>query len=126
MVNAPFQVDSRLVQANERTLLAWIRTGIALMTFGFVLARIGIWLGALPVTSAEPEARGPGAAWMGATFCALGVIGNAMALWRYARARNRIQRGEAFPSNDPFPLLFGVVLTILGTLLAGYLLPRLL
>jgi putative membrane protein len=30
--------------ANERTLLAWIRTGIALMAFGFAIARFGLFL----------------------------------------------------------------------------------
>ena len=29
---------------NERTFLAWIRTGLALMGLGFVLARFGIFL----------------------------------------------------------------------------------
>jgi putative membrane protein len=30
--------------ANERTLLAWIRTGVALMGFGFAIARFGLFL----------------------------------------------------------------------------------
>ena len=30
--------------ANERTLLTWIRTGIALMAFGFAIARFGLFL----------------------------------------------------------------------------------
>lgn len=34
----------RLHQANERTMLAWIRTGIALMAFGFAIARFGVFL----------------------------------------------------------------------------------
>ncbi len=36
--------DPRVYFAAERTLLAWIRTAIALMGFGFVLARFGIFL----------------------------------------------------------------------------------
>ncbi len=30
--------------AEERTFLAWIRTGVTLMTFGFVVARFGLFL----------------------------------------------------------------------------------
>jgi putative membrane protein len=30
--------------ANERTFLAWVRTNIALISLGFVLARLGPWL----------------------------------------------------------------------------------
>src|SRR5690348_17084534 len=30
--------------ANQRTFLAWIRTGLATITFGFVVARFGLFL----------------------------------------------------------------------------------
>jgi putative membrane protein len=30
--------------ANERTFLAWIRTSIAVITLGFVIAKFGVWL----------------------------------------------------------------------------------
>jgi putative membrane protein len=36
--------DPRIYFAAERTLLAWIRTGIAVMAFGFVVARFGLFL----------------------------------------------------------------------------------
>lgn len=36
--------DSRTYMAAERSFLAWIRTGIALMGFGFVVARFGLFL----------------------------------------------------------------------------------
>ena len=38
------QNDPRVYFAAERTLLAWIRTGLAIMGFGFVVARFGIFL----------------------------------------------------------------------------------
>lgn len=38
--------------ASERTLLAWVRTGLALMGFGFVVARFGMFLGERPVLTA--------------------------------------------------------------------------
>ena len=36
--------DPRIYFAAERTFLAWIRTGLALMGFGFVVARFGLFL----------------------------------------------------------------------------------
>jgi putative membrane protein len=35
--------------ATERTLLAWIRTGLALMGFGFVVARFAFFLQQLQI-----------------------------------------------------------------------------
>ena len=40
--------DPRIYFAAERTLLAWIRTGIAVMAFGFVVARFGLFLSLVP------------------------------------------------------------------------------
>ena len=41
--------------AAERTLLAWIRTGLALMGFGFVVARFGLFLEALGMNRPMPQ-----------------------------------------------------------------------
>jgi putative membrane protein len=71
--------------ANERTLLAWIRTGIALMAFGFAIARFGLFLreiaqaGALHVS----HVRGAGSAWFGVALVVLGLVTNAAAVVRY-------------------------------------------
>ena len=42
--------------AAERTLLAWIRTGLALMGFGFVLARFALFPAATPLVTDRPPA----------------------------------------------------------------------
>ena len=34
--------DPRILFAAERTLLAWVRTGLVMMGFGFVVARFGL------------------------------------------------------------------------------------
>jgi putative membrane protein len=72
--------------ANERTLLAWIRTGIALMAFGFAIARFGLFLreiaeaGTLHVS----HVRGAGSAWFGVALVVLGLVTNAASVVRYA------------------------------------------
>jgi putative membrane protein len=80
-------VDPRLLQANERTLLAWVRTSIALMTFGFVIARIGIWLRTVGAAASTADNRELGTAWIGGVFVAIGVIASALAVRRYAAGR---------------------------------------
>jgi putative membrane protein len=119
------RVDPRLLQANERTMLAWMRTGIALMTFGFVIARIGVWLRALGASThaAAPEAIGT--AWIGGVFVVLGVAGNAHAIRRFLGIRKAIRGGRDI-RDDSFPVAFATVVTVIGAALGGYLLVHLL
>jgi len=115
-------VDPRLLQANERTLLAWIRTSIALMTFGFVIARIGVWLRML--SPADHPGHELGSAWIGSVFVALGAVANAIAVIRYASARRAIKEGREIP-DAWFPALLGVLVTIFGAAIGAYLLQHL-
>src|SRR5438045_1580538 len=116
--------DPRLLQANERTLLAWVRTGIALMTFGFVIARIGVWLRALVAAQHASDLHHLGTAWIGAAFVALGVAANAVATVRYGKAKRAILAGDPIP-DDRAPLVLAVVVTVLGAVMGSYLLLRL-
>lgn len=43
--------DSRVFFAAERTLLAWIRSGITVMALGFVVAKFGLFLALLSASS---------------------------------------------------------------------------
>ena len=116
--------DPRVLQANERTLLAWVRTGIALMTLGFVVARIGVWLRALAETSRAQDVHPFGTAWIGAAFVALGAGANAMSLWRYLKVRRAILSGHNIV-DDRFPIVFTILVIALGTVIGAYLVARL-
>jgi putative membrane protein len=117
-------VDPRLLQANERTLLAWVRTSIALMTFGVVLARIGLWLHALGADRAAGGSPDIGTAWIGAVFVVMGVIGNAIAVYRYTASRRAIRREQEIP-DDAFPLVFAAAVAGFGAVIGVYLLRHL-
>ncbi|MCG5054309.1 MAG: DUF202 domain-containing protein [Myxococcales bacterium] len=109
--------DLRLLQANERTFLAWIRTGLALVTFGFVISRLGSWL--VPGVAAPPEPRYrllTGAA-LGGAFVVVGVAVNGLALARYVSARRALFRGEDGDTHAWMPLAFGALVTLLGLLI---------
>ncbi|MEP6654710.1 MAG: DUF202 domain-containing protein [Myxococcales bacterium] len=116
--------DPRLLQANERTLLAWLRTGIALMTFGFVIARIGVWLRALAATERVPDLHPFGTAWIGAAFVGLGVATNGVAAWRYRRTKLAIRAGRDI-ADDGIPFVVAVSVTALGAVIGAYLVLRL-
>jgi inner membrane protein YidH len=115
------RVDPRLLQANERTLLAWIRTGLALAAFGIVIERVEVWLHAVCLPHASPSPRRAQAIWLGAAFVVLGNVANGMAILRYLRSRRMILQGEAIGS-DQFPVIFGIPLATLEAAIAAILL----
>src|ERR1700727_1512997 len=95
MLDPPKEETLRLHQANERTMLAWIRTGIALMAFGFAIARFGVFLRQVAsLGQVTIHLRGVGSAWVGAALVALGMAANLLATIRYAQIRRAIERGD--------------------------------
>jgi len=66
--------DPRVFFAAERTLLAWNRTSLSLMAFGFVIERSGLLLQML-----KPDASGsPGkhfSFWIGSDLSDAGLLG---------------------------------------------------
>jgi uncharacterized protein (DUF302 family)/uncharacterized membrane protein YidH (DUF202 family) len=81
--------------AAERTLLAWIRTGLALMGFGFVVARFGLFLQELQVAQHAPPAQSYSfSLWFGTALIVVGVIVNGYAGWHHARLVRDLDRGD--------------------------------
>jgi putative membrane protein len=93
--SAPEPVDPRTRLAAERTLLAWIRTGIALMAFGFVVARSSVLLRPAQLPAGAADNGEPALAiWLGAAMLLLGVATNAAAAWGHVKYIGRLKRGE--------------------------------
>jgi putative membrane protein len=117
-------LDPRVRLAAERTLLAWVRTGLAMMGFGFVVARFGLFLRELSATG--HTAAPPGnAQWIGIALVLLGVGTNLAAAYQHAHFIRRLERGDA----NPFPrwslsLVVTVVLAVVGVGMAIYLLTK--
>ena len=86
--------------AEERTLLAWVRTGVALMGFGFVVARFGLFLREIAVMHPGPQPRSGLSVWFGSGLVVVGVGVNAIAA-AAARASHR----DARPRRDLPPAL---------------------
>jgi putative membrane protein len=113
----PGQLQTRL--ANERTLLAWLRTSVALMGFGVMIARLGVFLETLVVTSGV-HSRAAGQSRI--TGAALLITGSVIALigHRRTRAYARAIDPDGLPPKDG-PLRFTAALVgLLGIVLAVF------
>jgi putative membrane protein len=64
--------DPRVFFAAERTLLAWNRTSLALMAFGFVIERFGLFL-KLMMPKASTQLETSFSFWVGIAFVLLGA-----------------------------------------------------
>ena len=110
--------------AAERTFLAWIRTGLALMGFGFVVARFGLFLREAQEFIHTGNARSTDfSLWSGTGLVLLGVVVLAVSVVRYRDNILRLQRGD-MPETSPSWTAMGtaVLLALLGLAIAGYLL----
>jgi putative membrane protein len=111
-------VDPRILHAAERTLLAWLRTGIALITFGFVIARLGVWLRA----QHAPVHPMPGSGLMGSLFGALGTAAEVLAIVRYVSFRRRVAAGRPLYVPSGTVLAFALGVALLGAILGALVL----
>lgn len=86
--------DPRVYLAAERTLLAWIRTGLALMGFGFVVARFGLFLREMQAVERAAPLQAPRLSlWFGVALVAMGVIVTVVAAINHQRLVGRLQQG---------------------------------
>jgi putative membrane protein len=115
--------DLRDYLAEERTFLAWIRTGIALMGFGFVVARFGIF-GDEPHLIQETPAGHPHdfSLWFGAALIAIGATVNLFSAQRFARLVGQLNRDQfADRSLSRQGVIVALLLALLGIGMAIYL-----
>jgi putative membrane protein len=114
--------DPRVRFAAERTLLAWIRTGLALMGFGFVVARFGLFVLELRAASAGTVRSHGVSVWTGIILIVLGVGVNILAASQHHRFLTRLNAGEPYLAPKwSIGIVVAVTLAVLGVALAIYL-----
>ncbi|MBI4783213.1 MAG: DUF202 domain-containing protein [Oscillatoriophycideae cyanobacterium NC_groundwater_1537_Pr4_S-0.65um_50_18] len=119
------QIDrQREHQANERTFLAWLRTSIALIGFGFAIARFGLFIQQLEFALGQvPAPNGLNSESLGVTLVVIGILTIALATWRYNRVFWQIERGNYRP-NRLIIWATAAIVMILGLLSIPLLLLR--
>ncbi|TME09426.1 MAG: DUF202 domain-containing protein [Chloroflexi bacterium] len=102
--------------ANERTFLAWVRTGLATITFGFVVERLPT---PAPLAGGKTQPSlvswAPFSAVVGTSLTLLGL-----ALLNFLHIRADIGR-DAFHPPVRFVVLLTILASLIGLLLAVYL-----
>jgi putative membrane protein len=100
---ARFEPDVRFVLANERTLLAWLRTSLALQAGGLAVLQFA--------TTLDHRTA------FAVVLLITGAVCGAMGLWRY-RAADRAIRSETLPEHGHGPVLITAFVIVIGVVLA--------
>lgn len=115
--------DPRVFFAAERTLLAWTRTSLALMAFGFVVERFGLFVHMLlPQHGGETLQQRGLSFWIGLSFIVLGALSSGAAAVLYRKVL-RTLHPEEIPDGYPAYLsaLPNLIVAALGLALTLYL-----
>jgi putative membrane protein len=110
--------------AAERTFLAWIRTGLAFMGFGFVVARFGLFLQELRVVEPAIQNRIGGAhsVWFGTALILTGVLIDVFACVHHVNLVRQLNRGTTeFARPSRAGVAVAIFLGVVGLAMAIYL-----
>ena len=109
--------------AAERTFLAWVRTSIAVITLGFVVAKFGVWLRELALRlDPKMQIHSTGMSLpMGEAMMAFGGALVVLAAWHYHVVNQAIERGEVRP-NRGLVVVVTVAVAALAVLMIVYML----
>lgn len=113
--------DPRVFFAAERTLMAWNRTGLTLMAFGFVIERFDLFVTMLARLPEKPMDHGL-SFWIGMAFICLGAASSALAVLQYRKLLRTLNPNEV-PQGYwvNMGVLTNLAVAILGFLLTAYL-----
>jgi putative membrane protein len=108
--------------ANERTFLAWIRTSVAVVSLGFVLARFSVWFRELGVERGpqfRPVHHGGISLVIGVWMMAFGGMLSVLAAWRYHVVNRDIERGKV-RADRGLVVLVTVAIVLLSAAMIGF------
>jgi uncharacterized membrane protein YidH (DUF202 family) len=112
--------------ANERTFLAWIRTSIGIMAFGFVVEKFALFikqmsliLGKANIENASPASHGYSAI-VGIFLVGFGTLMGLLAFVRYKKVERQIE-GDTYQTSSVLDILLTISVLGIGIFLVIYL-----
>ena len=106
--------------ANERTFLAWVRTGAAIVVFGFAIGRFSIAMRQLTALQGHTVRTAGISVWMGSFTILAGLALVVAGLVRYRKTRVQLEAGTFEPAGLVLDLIT-ILTVVFGLVLAGYL-----
>ena len=106
--------------ANERTFLAWVRTGVATIVFGFAVGRFSIALRELMKMQGYNSTTPGLTTWLGIISTVGGVLLILAGLRRYRKTKVQLDSNTFEPAGFVIDLV-SYLLGLFGLVLAGYL-----
>jgi len=106
--------------ANERTFLAWVRTGVATIVFGFAIGRFSIAIRELLQAQGKAPTTPGITAWLGMVATIGGVLLILAGLSRYHKTRAQMDTNTFEPAGFVIDVV-SYLLGLFGLVLAGYL-----
>lgn len=116
--------------ANERTFLAWVRTGIAVIAFGFVVEKFNLFLRTIAGFSGQEAGRrisveqlsGPLGRYDGLALIVVGIALILFAAGHFVRTTRLIDDQEMHPASSiRVELALSAVLGLIVAVLCAYL-----
>ncbi len=109
--------DPRVFFAAERTLLAWNRTSLTLMAFGFVIERFGLFVQML-FPQRNGTLHGSFAFWIGLAFIILGSLAAFTSIIQYRKVLHTLKPIEI---PEDYSVISGVLINAAVALLGAAL-----
>lgn len=115
--------DPRVYLAAERTFLAWIRTGLSLMGFGFVVARFGLFLREIEFSTHPLTLRSARfTLWVGTALILIGVFVNLFSALQHVRFVRAVKTGAAVVDRPvTMAVVIALILAVTGLAMTVYL-----
>jgi putative membrane protein len=108
--------------ANERTFLAWIRTSIGIMAFGFVVVKFSLFIKQISILlNKEIVIRQHGySSSIGIILVGAGALITFLSYFRYARIRQQLN-SNSFKSSSMLLVALTILILLISILLVTYL-----
>ncbi|WP_163397804.1 YidH family protein [Flavobacterium fluviatile] len=108
--------------SNERTFLSWIRTGIGIMVFGFVIVKFSLFVNQLPASFFKDSTipKNGFTIFLGIALVFTGAITILLSYWKYKQMHKLLQKGEYLYSTMLLTILT-VVIFFMSIIIIAYL-----